>query len=304
MVNFLSGELRKEENNKKKKGEFKKEIEMVKPELPKEPPRQPSPAKPFEAAVSPIKLQDVPPKFPKFGEPTAPLIEPLGPKRRPQDQRPEGSSPKRPERPTSKKLEEEWTLPKQADEGGGVLPEVNLSPGKIVILPRTVRTSLISLLVGTMVSLFIFTGIWWWTNNYLKESLGKVKAVQEEIKTVEKEIEPYLEVKQRIANIENKFGKAQRVLGGHIYWTNFFILLEKYTVPEVSFNGFSGNTSGSIHLNAGTLSLPSVGRQMLALKEASDFVEKVEVSNIVMSDKGVTFGLELILKPNVFYLSR
>jgi len=302
MVNLLPGELREEENNKKKKGEIKKEIEMVEPELPKEPPRQPIPAKPFEGAVPPTKPQESS-KFPKFGKPGEVFQIPT-PKRVGTPIESVGAPKEKVITPPAPKLEEEWTLPKQVEEGGGVLPEVSLSPGKIVILPRTVKTKLLSLLVGTMVLLFIFTGVWWWTNNYLKKSLGKVKAVQEEIKTVEKEIEPYLEVKQRIANIENKFGKAQRVLGGHIYWTKFFTLLEKYTVPEVSFNGFSGNTSGSIHLNAGTLSLPSVGRQMLALKEASDFVEKAEISNIVMSAKGVTFSLELILKPNVFYLGK
>ena len=200
--------------------------------------------------------------------------------------------------------EEEWTLPKQVGEEAGILPEVSLSPEKIVIFPRAVRKNLIFLLISIMIFSFIFTSAWWWTNDYLKKSLKEIKIAQEEIKTVEEEVESYLEVKKKIANIETKFGQAQRVLKNHIYWTRFFTLLEKYTVPEVFYSGFSGNTSGSIHLNGGTLSLQAVGRQMLAFKEASDFVEKAEISNITMSAQGVTFNLELILKPDIFYLGK
>jgi len=194
-------------------------------------------------------------------------------------------------------------LPKMGEEAG-IGPEVSLAPRKIVILPRMVRTKIIALLVWLMVLLFIFTGAWWWINNQLKGSLQKLGTAQKEIEEVEKEIEPLVGVKEKIAKIEAKFGKAQNVLVNHIYWTKFFELLEKYTVPDVYFNGFSGNTSGSIHLNAVADNLPAVGRQIIVLKEAQDFVQKFEVSNITLTGSGVTFSLELILRPNVFYLGK
>ena len=318
-INLLPEELRKE---KGKQPVIKKEVEMVKPqsfEIPKspepvqplrppEPPRTPEtpkyPPKPF---LAPKPLESKPEEkfvpFP-FGKPEeiftakegSSTLSQAGPVKK---EAPPFGAPSK----ITGKLEEEWTLPKMGEEAG-IGPEVSLAPRKIVILPRMVRTKIIALLVWLMVLLFIFTGAWWWINNQLKGSLQKLGTAQKEIEEVEKEIEPLVGVKEKIAKIEAKFGKAQNVLVNHIYWTKFFELLEKYTVPDVYFNGFSGNTSGSIHLNAVADNLPAVGRQIIVLKEAQDFVQKFEVSNITLTGSGVTFSLELILQPNVFYLGK
>jgi len=318
-INLLPEELRKE---KGKQPVIKKEVEMVKPQsfgIPKSP-----------ESVQPLR----PPELPRAREtpkyPPKPFLAPKPLESKPEEKfvpfpfgKPEeiftakeGSSTLSQAGPVKKeappfgapskitgKLEEEWTLPKMGEEAG-IGPEVSLAPRKIVILPRMVRTKIIALLVWLMVLLFIFTGAWWWINNQLKGSLQKLGTAQKEIEEVEKEIEPLVGVKEKIAKIEAKFGKAQNVLVNHIYWTKFFELLEKYTVPDVYFNGFSGNTSGSIHLNAVADNLPAVGRQIIVLKEAQDFVQKFEVSNITLTGSGVTFSLELILRPNVFYLGK
>jgi len=318
-INLLPEELRKE---KGKQPVIKKEVEMVKPQS-------------FEIPKSPEPVQPLrPPELPRAREtpkyPPKPFLAPKPLESKPEEKfvpfpfgKPEeiftakeGSSTLSQAGPVKKeappfgapskitgKLEEEWTLPKMGEEAG-IGPEVSLAPRKIVILPRMVRTKIIALLVWLMVLLFIFTGAWWWINNQLKGSLQKLGTAQKEIEEVEKEIEPLVGVKEKIAKIEAKFGKAQNVLVNHIYWTKFFELLEKYTVPDVYFNGFSGNTSGSIHLNAVADNLPAVGRQIIVLKEAQDFVQKFEVSNITLTGSGVTFSLELILRPNVFYLGK
>ena len=284
MVNLLPKKMRGKESGKRKE-EPREEIEMVEPKIGEGPsiPKSSGKNMSFSRSVESSSLSKKKSSSKTEVAREAPFSHPT----------------------EEKEKKEKWTLPKETETGEGIpSPEVSLSPKKVVILPRIVRANLIFLLIGIMISLLGFTGVWWWTNSRLKKALQKVKTIQSEIRTVDQEIEPYLIVKQRIANIEAKFGRARRLLAGHIYWTNFFNLLEKYTIPEVSFNGFSGNTSGSIHLNAGALNLPAVGRQILAFKQASDFVEKAEVSHIVVTDKGVTFSLELTLKPGVFYLGR
>ena len=69
--------------------------------------------------------------------------------------------------------------------------------------------------------------------------------------------------------------------------------------PGINCSSLSG-----VYANAVADNLPAVGRQIIVLKEAQDFVQKFEVSNITLTGSGVTFSLELILRPNVFYLGK
>jgi len=309
MINLVPEELRKEE--KKKEKEEKEEIKMSKPEMPLSPPSPPS------EPVEPVKPKIIPPPPPPPPSPPLPRmeiskVEPVKePEKRPifEFKRPEEifvskEKPKpREEKPKKVKLEEEWTLPKIEEEKKD-LPEISLAPSKIVILPRMVRKQTLIFLISMTLMLLAFTLIWWWTNKNLENSVEKINKIQVEIEAVEKEIEPLEGVKQKIAGIEAKFGKAQKVLVNHLYWTNFFKLLEKHTIPEVFFRGFSANVSGSIHLNAQAKDLPSVGRQIIALQEAGEFIEKVDVSNINVGGEAVTFSLEITLKPDVFFFKK
>jgi len=307
MINLLPEEMRGEE--KKKEAEESKEIKMTKPT--NIPPKVPEPPKPFKSPEpsepqKPIEPQK-PPEIKEKVEPVKPLVpeekKPEPPLSPPKFGRPEeifkAEKSESKERP---KEREKWTLPQPTEKPTTGPLEVSLSPEKVIILPRMVRKRIITLLVWLMIMLIIFTGVWWWAINHLKTLATEVEEVQAEIKITEGQINPLLEVKSRITKIESKFSQAQKVLSRHIYWTKFFKLLETYTIPRVSFQGFSANTSGSIHLKAQALDLPAVGRQIIVFQEAEDFIDKVGASNIIVRENGVTFNLDLSLKPDVFYL--
>jgi len=308
MINLLPEELRGKEKEKEKEVEETKEIEMSKPGIspkvsgpqkPSEPKKVPKPPKPIEIK-KPLEIKEK-------KEPVEPVVsegkKPETPLPPPKFGRPEEMF--KTEKPKPKKEPEErekWTLPRSAEKPKAGFVEVSLSPEKVIILPRMVRKGIITLLAWLVIMLIIFTGVWWWSINYLKTLAREVEDVRSEIRSTEEEIKPLLKVKNRIAKIESKFSRAQKILSHHIYWTKFFKFLEDYTIPQASFQGFSANTSGSIHLKAQAVDLPAVGRQIIVFQEAKDFIDKVKASNIIVHKNGVTFNLDLSLKPDVFYL--
>ena len=98
------------------------------------------------------------------------------------------------------------------------------------------------------------------------------------------------------------------LLSRHIYWTNFFALLEKYTLPDVYYNGVSAATNGSLSLSAHGSSFETVSRllQLLGSSVAKEFVRKASVTSAQLVSNStqqsqVDFTLELTLNPSLFY---
>lgn len=91
-------------------------------------------------------------------------------------------------------------------------------------------------------------------------------------------------------------------------WSNFFDLLEKYTLNGVYYNNLNIDTSGSFLLPGIADSYETVAKQLALLNQASDFVKDAKISNIqIFSDNktgtsGVSFQLRLILADKVFSL--
>lgn len=113
------------------------------------------------------------------------------------------------------------------------------------------------------------------------------------------------EQKESIA-FEDRAQTMQALLNRHIYWTKFFAKLERYTDPEVAFNGsFSGDIKGTMTLQASAKDYRAMARQMLIFKEAKDFVTlsvttSASVSQSADSNAHVVFGVQLTLVPDIF----
>ena len=110
-------------------------------------------------------------------------------------------------------------------------------------------------------------------------NLDSMVVSQKEIREIDKEIAQYEPTRERVNAFSEKLSGVLVAWEGHIYWTNFFANLEKYTLPEISYTNFSGASSGSTTLKAEAKNLEDVSRQIKALQEAS-FVESVDVSSV------------------------
>lgn len=91
-----------------------------------------------------------------------------------------------------------------------------------------------------------------------------------------------------------------------IAWSNFFDLLEKYTLDGVYYNSLNADTSGQLLLPGIADSYETVAKQLSALNNASDFVKEAKISNIQTYSEGksgatgVSFQLRLILADHIF----
>lgn len=106
---------------------------------------------------------------------------------------------------------------------------------------------------------------------------------------------------KEILVFKEKMKLAEELLGRHIYWTNFFEFLEKDTLADIYYSGFSGNVDGEYILSATAKSFSAIAQQVKTMQGDSD-VEQAKVSGGQSGKEGsgVGFQLELSVNPDIF----
>ncbi|KKR15285.1 MAG: hypothetical protein UT42_C0005G0005 [Candidatus Falkowbacteria bacterium GW2011_GWA2_39_24] len=93
-----------------------------------------------------------------------------------------------------------------------------------------------------------------WESNKLHDNqdvFDNLEAVNQEVKKEEA-------IAQEIMDFNNKLVLVDYMLDNHIYWSDFFKVLEDYTIFDVYYEGFSGDING-------TYALPAVARDYRAV---------------------------------------
>lgn len=111
--------------------------------------------------------------------------------------------------------------------------------------------------------------------------------IQQELTQLNGQIESYQSLQTTLATTNATLSGIQELLNEHVYWTNWFTFLEHYTLPNVYYTEFSGNSGGSISLSAVTDTYESVTQQINAFRSASTMVESVEVNTATRSNAPV-----------------
>jgi uncharacterized protein YpmB len=93
----------------------------------------------------------------------------------------------------------------------------------------------------------------------------------------------------------------KKMLDDHIYYSNVFGLIEKNTVPTVSFESFNGDVSSKeIQLKGKAISFSSLAKQVVAFREAEE-INKVDFSSgSIGTDGGISFDISLVLEQKMF----
>jgi hypothetical protein len=178
--------------------------------------------------------------------------------------------------------------------------EVTLLPEEIPITKRMIQERIfIFLAVIAFSSLLIFLS-WAYCTWHIESAKNEIDQIKTELLTLDVQIKNLDPKVEEIKVLEKKATKITNLLNNHIYWTNFFDLLEKYTIPEVYYGDFNGSFGENITLPAVGKDLISVAKQIVAFSNAP-FVKNVNVSNLTGGVKGVSFNLNLILDPNLFH---
>lgn len=189
------------------------------------------------------------------------------------------------------------------------IPDVNLIPVDLLSKRaasqgREIAYFSIAVLVPVAILLGVY-GIIFWGQTQLATSMKQRNAVLD-AKT--KEIGDYESRLKKNNDLAGRITSIASLRKNKLAWSNFFELLEKYTLDGVYYNNLSMDTSGSFLLPGVADSYETAAKQLALLNNASDFVKDAKISNIqIFSDgktgsSGISFQLRLVLADHVFSL--
>ena len=129
----------------------------------------------------------------------------------------------------------------------------------------------------------------------------KKESTTQEIYDIEERLLSFEDINNEIEELGKNIILAHNALGRHIYWTNFFELLEKYTLEDVVYKGFAAGTGGEITIDALGTNFDSVAKQLKILEQSENFITDVKVYSGYLTEEGVEFPIVLSLDPQLFY---
>lgn len=185
--------------------------------------------------------------------------------------------------------------------------EVNLVKDEVGVefnWSRHMMSLTITLLIAVALVAEVYYGLSWWQEQEEERTIlinREHDAVTQEIKKINNNAKDYLIFKDKIV-------LTKKMADSHIYWTNFFNWIERNTLNSVTYNGFSGDTSGEYSLAAKTNNFSDISWQVKNFKDNPLVdVVRVDAGNSSRSEENqdsegmVSFSLTLKVKPQLFF---
>ncbi len=200
-----------------------------------------------------------------------------------------------------------------------VSPDVSAHDRKVEKVPSGMRVSLIPeemrapveeefpkrilvFVLALLFAVFVILGVYLWMVWQLSLVASEEVNIESELSAVNEDIADYeerIEEEQMLQKRINIFGE---LLDSHVYWTKFFRQLEDNTVEGIYYTSIAADAGGSLVLSALGDNYSAVARQLVAFREASDFISSVRVNSAVSgAEEGmVNFDININLAPGVF----
>lgn len=183
----------------------------------------------------------------------------------------------------------------------------------ITLIPEAAAPAYLStkkqlVIVFVFVSLaFVISAMLYWAAHFYQLKIkSQNDFVLKNIESLKKEIALYEEDKKESEKVQEQLQAIKNLLTSHLYWTKFFGLLEKNTIPDVYYSNFVASSDGAVALSAIGKSFSSVAEQIVSFEEAKDFVKEVNITgaSAQIDPTGaimeVNFEVDLKLIPEVF----
>lgn len=189
--------------------------------------------------------------------------------------------------------------------------EVNLIRDEVKIgfdWGKNLSLLVLILFIAALLVAEVYYGLNWWAQQEdlkSKELAGEVLKVNQEISQIKNKSDEALSYKDK----SNELGN---LLNNHVYWTTFFGWLEKNTLNSVSYDGFSGDTTGVYSLGAKALNYAQASWQVKSFSNSA-LVKSVEVLDVTAAsakndnknadkeaEQGVNFSIKLQVDPVIF----
>ncbi|MFC1613357.1 hypothetical protein ACFL23_03430, partial [Patescibacteria group bacterium] len=91
------------------------------------------------------------------------------------------------------------------------------------------------------------------------------------------------------------------------YWTNFFELLEEYTISEIYYTMFDMDVSGQLQLSATATDYDAVADQLYIFNAFPQYFEQIVIYPMAIAENddgvinGVKLSFSLNINPEIFY---
>ncbi|TSC95595.1 MAG: hypothetical protein Athens101410_469 [Parcubacteria group bacterium Athens1014_10] len=181
--------------------------------------------------------------------------------------------------------------------------DVNLIFKENEFLKSKEKEILVKIYLEIIASLFIVF-IFYFYLIFLEWKIGdEGKKTEGEILKIEAQINNFKKEEKDLLSIQEKFLYVKDLFEKHIYWTKFFDFLEKYTLSDVYYSKFEYSLDNPLELSGIAKNSETLARQVISLRNASDFIEKLEIKQIdILKEKEVSFVLNIILAPDIFLI--
>ncbi|MCB9802866.1 hypothetical protein H6761_02495 [Candidatus Nomurabacteria bacterium] len=165
---------------------------------------------------------------------------------------------------------------------------------------KQISTLVITAFVASLgILVVLYFGLLATSTNLSSNQVNKANNIAQ----IEAKLLEFEDISKEINQTGKEISLVYEALTQHIYWTNFFALLEKYTLNDVSYTGFAAVNNGALTLDAVAPDYYTVAKQLKVLQEeqAQEFVTDVDISAAALTDASVSFNISLTLNPNLFY---
>jgi Tfp pilus assembly protein PilN len=162
--------------------------------------------------------------------------------------------------------------------------------------PSFELTQLAKVGLGVIVFLvLVWVGVFLWDRGMQNELDANNEELQQLVSRRD------LSLEERLKNLNTVLTVFKGVLDRHVYWTQFFKILEERTLNTITFKSLSGDTgSGKIAMNGVAKSYGALAKQ-IKIFEGLPQIKSVSTSKIALTEKGVVeFSLELIVGEDLF----
>ncbi|MBI3290686.1 hypothetical protein HYZ76_00220 [Candidatus Falkowbacteria bacterium] len=186
--------------------------------------------------------------------------------------------------------------------------DINLIPQDLIKYPETMLPKVLWRFSGIIFSAIlivtaIYFGILWYQFNITRQ----IAVLENEIKSLDIKIAGYEEDRLEALDLQKRLQLIRELLDKHIYWTQFFSLLERHTISDVYYTNFSMAGRDKLVISAVGKDYKSVAQQLVAFQEAGDFVKSVRIDSAAADVNpeaggyaGVKFNINLEFLPNIF----
>lgn len=231
-----------------------------------QPPKNVPPSAPVpQVAPTAAPVPPVPPKVVPAPMPTVPLATPK----------------KTIDATVSLPSEQKFTEAKvdSGPQSQGMSFDVNLVPEDLAERNKTFsRISLLGLIIVVSIA---FVGLTFGALEVYRQNVtSKIRNLDDELAGVRNQVIPLKQVQLDALALKKRTDEVYKLLDSQVHWTQFFVMLEKYTLKNVTFSSLTADSNGAVTLVATAPSPDVAFEQVSVFKKATDFLEKVEMQQL------------------------